>query len=87
MKELLTKLNEAYEILSKLSGGHSGEFLSAEEFSAAFQHKIKEIENGNKKAIQEVYYWFAPTCEWDDFVTENNNELGNTIFELLEKHK
>ena len=87
MKELITKLNEASELLSKLSGGYSGKFLSVEEFTEALRKNIKEIEKGNVKAIQEVYYWFAPTCEWDDFTIEINSELGDTIFELLEKYK
>jgi len=41
MKELITKLNEASELLSKSSGGYSGKLLSVEEFSEALRKNIK----------------------------------------------
>ena len=81
MNSLLIDLKKAEKILSKYSGGYSGEHISAEEFHMDLIDRIKKLENGDKSAIDDLWVWFAPTCQWDDFV--GNIELGERIFQRL----
>ena len=83
--ELIEELKRASELLSEYKGGYSGEFLSAEEFYGALINEIKSIEQGNKTDLTRFYFWFAPTCEWDDFVAEEGEGLGNKIFARVSK--
>lgn len=85
VETLIIDLNEAERIVSKLSGGYSGEFLSAEEFHNELLLSILELKKGNMNVIRTLWFWFLPTSVWDDFV--GNNELGNRIFSKLEKLK
>lgn len=85
MESLIRDLKKAEKKLSEYSGGYSGEHLSAEEFHKDLVDKIKELESGNKKVIDDLWIWFAPTCQWDDFV--GDIELGETIFQKLDKIK
>lgn len=85
--ELLDDLHEAEKLLSEYTGGYSGEFLSAEEFHLALIDAIDDIEFGNQTDLTRFWMWFAPTCEWDDFVGEEGEELGNKIFERADRWK
>ena len=85
--ELLEDLHAAENILSKYEGGHSGEFLSAEEFHKSLVEEIDAIEFGNQTDLSKIWLWFAPTCAWDDFVGGEGIELGNSIFERVDKWK
>lgn len=71
----------------KLQGGHSGEFLSAQDFRLALEDAIDDIEFGNKTDLTRFWFWFAPTCAWDDFVGIEGQELGERIFERVDKWK
>ena len=83
--ELLEDLHTAEKLLSKYEEGHSSKFLSAKEFHEALVDAIDDIEFGNKTDLTRFWFWFAPTCDWDDFVGLDGQELGNRMnsFKLL----
>ena len=81
IKLLVLDLKKAEKILMEYSGGYSGEYLSAEEFLKDLTKNIAELESGNTNVINDLWIWFAPTCQWDDFV--GNVELGEKIFKQL----
>lgn len=85
MECLIEDLKKAEKILSEYSGGYSGEHLSAEEFHKDLLDRIKKLEYGDNSVIEDLWVWFAPTCQWDDFV--GNIELGERIFQKLDKIK
>ena len=85
MSLLITDLKKAEKILSEYSGGYSGEHLSAEDFHSDLVDRIKKLENGDESVIEDLWVWFAPTCQWDDFV--GNIDLGGRIFQRLNKIK
>jgi len=85
MESLIVDLKKAEKILSEYSGGYSGKHISAEEFHKDILERIKRLENGDKSVIEDLWIWFAPTCQWDDFV--GNIELGERIFQKLDKLK
>lgn len=85
MDSLITDLKKAVEILSEYSGGYSGEHMSAEEFNKDLIDRIKKLENGDETVIDDLWIWFAPTCQWDNFVGDIN--LGERIFQRLDKVK
>jgi hypothetical protein len=85
--ELLEDLHEAEKLLSNIKVGYSGEFLSAESFHEALLDAIDEIEEGNQTDLTRFYIWFAPTSQWDDFAGAEGMELGNKIFERVNKWK
>ena len=81
--DLLKDLHKAEKLLSEYTGGYSGSFLSVEEFHEAFIEAIDDIEFGNQTDLTRFYFWFAPTCQWDDFVGLDGQDLGNKIFERV----
>ena len=85
--ELLEDLHEAEKLLSNFKGGYSGEFLSAMSFHEALLDAIDEIEGGNQADLTRFYIWFAPTSQWNDFTGTEGIELGNRIFERVNKWK
>lgn len=85
MNSLIADLKKAENILSEYSGGYSGEHLSAEEFHTDLVDRIKKLENGDESVIEDLWIWFAPTCQWDDFV--GDIDLGEKIFLRLNKIK
>ncbi len=85
ISSLITDLKKAEKILSEYSGGYSGEYLSTEEFHEDLIDRIKKLENGDESVIEDLWIWFAPTCQWDDFV--GDIDLGERIFQRLNKIK
>jgi hypothetical protein len=91
------KLNRLYQLLrdakvlsSAFSGGYSNHFASAEQFYVAFSDSIAKLTSGDLTQLHKQYFWFAPTCDWDDLIGKDGQALGNEIFELLtalRKHK
>ena len=79
--ELFIDLDKAEQILSKLSGGYSGNFVSAEEFYKVFTEELNDLKHQNVPDFKQVCIWFAPTSAWDDFVGIDGMELGNRIYE------
>lgn len=85
--ELLDDLHEAIEMLSHYKGGYSGDILSAEEFHDMLSHEIMSIEEINNNDLSKLHIWFSPTSAWDDFVGIEGLDLGNRIYERLDKWK
>ncbi|AEE20237.1 hypothetical protein [Dokdonia sp. 4H-3-7-5] len=85
--ELFSDLHLAEKMLSEFKGGYSGKFSSAEEFYNAFVEHLYEIEKDNVADFTQIWYWFAPTCEWDDFTGKQGEKLGNRIFERVNNWK
>ncbi len=85
--ELIEDLHLAENVLSKYKGGCSGAFLSAEKFHEELIDAIDDIEFGNQSDLTRFWIWFAPTSAWDDFVGEEGLDLGNRIFERVDKWK
>ncbi|MFT5820854.1 MAG: hypothetical protein ACI8ZM_002102 [Crocinitomix sp.] len=87
LETLIQELDLAEKLVSEFSGGHSGEFLSAEEFHRALKERILILKRGDLTVLGDLWYWFAPTCAWDDFVGMDGLDLGNSIFEKLDQLK
>lgn len=85
--QLLEDLHKAEKLLANFKSGYSGEFLSAENFHDALLDAIDDIEEGNQMDLTKLYIWFAPTSQWDDFTGKEGMELGNRIFERVNKWK
>jgi hypothetical protein len=83
LENLYGLLEKAETLASEYSGGYSHNFLSAEEFYSALSESIKKLKGGDIDEINKLYLWFAPTCDWDDFITQDGEELANELFGLL----
>ncbi len=81
MNPLLEALKKAAHELSQYTGGYSTEFDSAEDFHQALVDRIKRLEAGDVAVLPELYIWFAPTSDWDDFV--GDAAMGEQVFQLL----
>ena len=85
IKGLIKDLKKAEKILSEYSGGYSGEHISAEEFHKDLVDRVQRLEKGDESVLIDLWIWFAPTCQWDDFV--GNIGLGERIFQKVRKLK
>lgn len=83
ISELIELLDEALLILKPLSGGYSGEYLTVEEFYSDLSVTVDRLKEGKPFDLNKLWGWFAPTCEWDDFV--GDVELGQKVFDQIEK--
>jgi hypothetical protein len=83
--ELFNDLDTAQEILAKIHGGYSGNFISAEAFRKAFEEELYDLKHQNVPDFQQIYLWFAPTSAWDDFVGSEGMELANRILERADR--
>ena len=86
-ERLINLLEKAEKLAGQFTGGYSGQFLSAQEFHEALKTSIDKYKNGDISQLDILYFWFAPTCSWDDFVGKEGEKTGNEIFELIEKLK
>ena len=78
----LEKLNEAVNAASKYTGGWSDNFYLAEDFYEALKEATEKLKKGDTSKLGDLFLWFFPTYDWDDFV--GDVELGNEIFELYQ---
>lgn len=74
---LINDLKKAEKILSEYSGEH----MSAEEFHQDLKDRISKLEKGDEAVLEDLWIWFAPTCQWDDFVWDAI--LGERIFQQI----
>jgi hypothetical protein len=86
-RELIVKLEEAHSLASEFRGGYSGEVLSAEEFSISLGKAVEAFGRGDNSTAKDLWLWFAPTTQWDDFIGRDGIELGNQIFEALDRSR
>lgn len=85
--ELIRELDLAEQLVAEFSGGYSEDFMSAEEFHKALKISIEKLKGGDFSVINELWFWFAPTCSWDDFVGMEGLDLGNSIHARLSSLK
>jgi len=81
LHELFYDLEQAEQMLSKIKGGHSGIFISAEQFHEALKDEIYDLKHQNVPDFGQICSWFAPTSVWDDFMGKEELELSNRIFD------
>lgn len=84
-KKLIALLEKAAHLSGQVSGGYSGEFLSAEEFHLALVESIAKLKSGDNSELDKLDSWFLPTSCWDDFVGSDGQDLANQISDLLVK--
>lgn len=77
MKALLTDLNIAKSLLAKKMNNNR----SAQEFHSNLCIAIKKLEVGDQSVISDLWIWFTPTFDWDDFGRDVN--LGEKIYQQL----
>ena len=44
-----------------------------------------KLEKGDDSVLEDLWIWFAPTCQWDDFV--GDVDLGERIYQKIIKLK
>lgn len=84
-RNLIEILTEAQVLLSEYSGGYSGKFYSAEEFYKAFSEELKKVQNSDFPNYDQFYFWFLPTCAFDDFTGMDGIKIANEAYFLLNK--
>lgn len=82
---LIGLLEKAASLVSEYRGAYSGGHLSAEDFHRDLLASIGKLKNGRIVVLEDLWIWFAPTCQWDDLVGDVN--LGNEVFNQIEKVK
>ena len=87
IEAVLNLFDQAESLAAEFKGGYSNAFLSAEEFYKTLAESIRKLKRGETHEILNLYFWFAPTCDWDGFVEKEGEHLGNSIFELLSELK
>jgi hypothetical protein len=83
LEQLIKLLDQAEKLASQFSGGYSNNFFSAQEFYAALADSINKLKGGDLDQLNYLWVWFAPTCDWDDFIHQEGEDLANKIFALL----
>ena len=84
-KRLVNLLEKSEKKLSRYEGGYSGQYLSAQEFHKDLKSSIADYKDGDDSTLDQFYVWFAPTCQWDDFVGKEGENLANEIFEIVDE--
>ena len=83
--KLIGLLDEEAILSSQYTGGYSNRFICAGEFHHVLVQPVSRINANDFSAIDELILLFAPTCSWDDFIGLDGLELGNLIFDILQK--
>jgi hypothetical protein len=82
LDRLIALLDEAEKLAGQFTGGYSNNFFSAQEFYLALADSIKKLKAGDTDQLNYLELWFAPTCDWDDFIHKDGQDLANEIFPL-----
>jgi hypothetical protein len=83
LERLYLLLDRAEELASEFTGGYSDHFFSAQEFHAALADSIAKLKLGDTDQLNNLWLWFAPSYDWDDFTHQDGQDLANEIFPLL----
>jgi hypothetical protein len=82
--ELLLKLlDKAEKLAGQFSGGYSNNFFSAQEFHKALADSINKLKAGDTDQLHDLWLWFAPSCDWDDFIHRDGEDLASEIHPLV----
>jgi len=84
-RDLLIELKKAQWIASHYKGGYSDHFLDVSDFVIALRKAIVMLEAGDDSCIKDLWLWFSPTADWDDFVGKEGLELGDSIYKELDR--
>ncbi len=87
LERLYLLLGKAEELARQFSGGYSNHFLSAEEFHSALNDSIGKLKSGDTDQLNNLWLWFAPTSDCDDFIHQDGQEIANELFPLLTELK
>lgn len=68
-------------------GTYSERFFGADAFAKALSSAVSEFENGNKVVVDDLYLWFLPASDWDNFVKLEGFALGQRVSELLAEYR
>jgi len=82
-ERLITLLDEAEMLAGQYTGGYSNNFFSAQEFHTALTDSINKLKTGDKEQLNNLWLWFAPTCDWDIFIQKDGLNLANELFPLI----
>jgi len=52
-----------------------------------YNNAISSFENGNDSVLNDMYLWFLPTSDFDDFVGFAGMDVANELYELIKKYK
>lgn len=88
--ELIEELHLAAILLSDCNDGYSHEYISIQEFCNELNEEISELEHANRDVgiqLNKIYDWFVPTSVWDDYTGKKGEQLGNIIFEKVNRWK
>lgn len=83
LERLIMLLDEAEKLVGQFSDGYSNHFLSAQEFHTALTDSINKLKSGDNNQLNYLWLWFAPTCDWDDFIHQDEENLANEIYPLV----
>ncbi len=83
LEQLYLLLDKAEDLVGKFTGRYSNHFFSAEEFHTALTECITKLKTGDTDQLDNLWLWFAPTRDWDDFTREDGQDLANKIFLLV----
>lgn len=82
---LIKLLDKAEKLAGQFSGGYSNNFLSAQEFHEALTASINKLKAGDYDQLNDLWMWFAPTCDWDDLISKDGEDLANEIFAIVKE--
>ena len=83
LERLIKLLDKAEKLVGQFSGGYSNNFFSAQEFHTALADSINKLKAGDTDQLNDLWLWFAPTSDWDDFIQKSGEDLANEIYPLV----
>ena len=83
LEQLYELLDEAEKLARQFTTGYTNNFFSAEEFHTALADSIAKLKTGDTDPLNDLWLWFAPTCDWDSFKRQDSQYMANEIFQLL----
>ena len=86
-EKLINTLWRAEEIASEFEGGYSERFIDAKDFHKALKASIIRFEKGDDTVLDEIFLWFLPTSDFDDFVGFAGMDVANEVCELINQYK
>lgn len=83
LERLIKLLDKAEKLAGQFTGGYSNNFFSAQEFHIALADSISKLKAGDTDQLNDLWLWFAPTCDWDDLIHQDGEDLANEIHPLV----
>lgn len=87
LQQLIKLLDEAEQLAGQFTGGYSDHFFSAQEFHSALKESVNKLKAGDIEQLNNLWLWFAPTYDWDDFIHQDGEDLANAIHPLVTELK